>query len=60
MNGEKTWRTEEHEECFTKRWFRYDKEGKAVGSAIIVKNGTPDLIEAIKEAWDKTEGKYLK
>lgn len=55
-----TWRVEEHEECFTKRWIRYDREGKAVGVTIIMKNASIQLIEALKEAFEKTEGKFIK
>lgn len=55
-----TWKVEETATCWTKRWLRYDKKGRAVGCTIIAQNPTTELIEAIKEGWNQTEGRFVK
>lgn len=54
------WRVRETNEIFTKEWMVYDSKGKLRVATIIVQNGSFELIEAIKKAWDETEGKKLK
>lgn len=51
-----TWKVNPKSEYWCKTWLRYDLDGREVGAMIIVENGTPELIEAIKAAFDTTEG----
>lgn len=40
-----------------KTWIKYDRDGRAMGAGIKVENGSPELIEAIKKAFEETEGR---
>jgi len=53
----KVWRVKETSQVWIKTWNSYERDGKCVGAMIIVENGSPELIEAIKRAFMETEGK---
>ena len=54
---EDIWKVTETDEIWSKRWLRYARDGSEVGATIIVVNGSVELIDAIKRAFDETEGR---
>ena len=54
---EDIWKVTETDELWGKKWIRYDKDGQIVGAYLIVVNGSIELLEAVKKAFDETEGR---
>lgn len=50
------WKVKQTDEVWIKTWLKYDRDGRTIGAGIKVQNGSPELIEAIKKAFDETEG----
>lgn len=56
MTTNDIWKVTEEDELWGKKWIRYKANGEPIGVILIVVNGTPELIAAIKKAFEQTEG----
>lgn len=55
------WRVTETDEIWCKQWIGYDKKGAEFGGQIILVNASPDLIAAVKMAFNESlEGQKSK